>query len=156
MGGGEPFSPSTAGIEEFGRGLLFGTKVVEEASIDQVLRDDGGVTVFFGKIGPVGPWKLELVRAQSGEFALIIVPGIGPREDDVGVRLNGEVEFGGQFKVDEITGIPILEQEIQLPECGVNVALNLQIALQNIPTVRMVQESCQSIFVEMPQFLPEI
>jgi len=72
------------------------------------------------------------VIAESGKFAVVVVAGIGAGEGKTIRGVDGEVELGGEFKVDEIAGGFFAEEEIQLADGSVNVFADLEVFFEEI------------------------
>ena len=70
--------------------------------------------------------------AESGKFAVVVVAGIGAGEGEAVRCVDGEVEFCGQFEVDEISGGFFAEEEIQLADGSVDVCADLEVFFEEI------------------------
>lgn len=65
--------------------------------------------------------------AESGKFAVVVVAGIRAGEGETVRGLDGEVELGGEFEVDKVTGGFFVEEEIQLADGSVDVYTDLEV-----------------------------
>ena len=70
----------------------------------------------------------ELVLLEVAKFFEVIVSGIWSRK----ITSNGEVEFGCEFKVDELVGFEITEKKVEFSDGGVNVFLHLEISFEEV------------------------
>lgn len=70
--------------------------------------------------------------SESGKFSVVVVAGIGAGEGETVPSVDGEVELGGEFEVDEITGGFFAEEEIQLADGSVDVFTDLEVFFQEI------------------------
>ena len=70
--------------------------------------------------------------SESGKFSVVVVAGIGAGEGETVPGVDGEVELGGEFEVDEITGGFYAEEEIQLADGSVDVFTDLEVFFQEI------------------------
>ncbi len=107
--------------------------MVKETAVNQVPGDDGGISILFGKMSLMDSGELELVATETGEFPVVVVPRVWSGEEHSGIRFDGEIEFGGQFEVDEMAGFEVFDQKIEFTEGGVNVALDLKVPFEKIP-----------------------
>ena len=129
---GEPFSATAAGVEEVRGGWSGGVEMIEEAAVDELLGDNRFVTKFFREVVFEKAGELELVAAKAGEFSEVVVAGVGAGEGEAGFGVDGEVEFGGKFEVDQLAGDEIAEEEIEFADGGVDVGLDLEILGEEI------------------------
>ena len=129
---GEPKSATAVGVEKFRSCGGGGVNVIEEATVDELLRDDGLVAEFFGEVLLVEAGELKLVGAKACEFTEVVVAGVGAGEGEAGIGFDGEVEFGGELEVDESAGGEVAEEEIEFADGGVNVGLDLEVLREEI------------------------
>lgn len=47
--------------------------------------------------------------AEFFKFEVKVITGVGPREEGCGRGLDSEVEFDGEFEVDELLGVLVAE-----------------------------------------------
>lgn len=128
----EPAAPSAGGGNEFGVCQLVGMDMIEEAAVDELLRFDGFVAISFREMIREVRRKGELVIAESGKFAVVVVAGIGAGEGEIVRGVDGEVELGSEFEVDEIAGGFFAEEEIQLADGSVDVFADLEVFFEEI------------------------
>lgn len=70
--------------------------------------------------------------AESGKFAVVVVAGIGAGQGETVRAVDGEVELGGEFEVDEIAGGFFAEEEIQLADGSVDIFADLEVFFKEI------------------------
>ena len=97
--------------------------------------------VFFG--------DAKLVLLEVAKFFEVIVSSIWPRK----ITSNGEVEFGGEFEVDELVGFEITEKEVEFANGGVNVFLDLEVSFQEIVVFRRRKDLSEGVFVKVAELL---
>lgn len=156
MVNGEPFAASAVGVQGFGGGGSGALDVVEEAAVDQLLGDDGLVAEFRWEVTLGEAGELELVGAEAGEFSEVVVAGVGAGEGEAGVGLDGEVEFGGEFEMNELAGSKVTEEKIEFADGGVDVGLDLQVLGEEIVAGGVGEEEAKGVLVEVPEFLVEV
>ena len=123
--------------------------MIEQASVNELLR--------FDVFSSVGSWKIiskflgdaELVLLEVAKFFEVIVSGIWSRK----ITSNGEVEFGGEFEVDELVGFEITEKEVEFANGGVNVFLDLEVSFQEIVVFRRRKDLSEGVFVKVAELL---
>ena len=123
--------------------------MIEQASVNELLR--------FDVFSSVGSWKIiskflgdaKLVLLEVAKFFEVIVSGIWPRK----ITANGEVEFGGEFKVDELVGFEITKKEVEFANGGVNVFLDLEVSFQEIVVFRRRKDLSEGVFVKVAELL---
>lgn len=152
----EPFASAAVLGDEFRGGRSGGVDVIEEASVDEVLGDDDFVAVFFREVTLEKDGKLELVGAKAGEFFEVVVAGVRAGEGEAGWSVEGEVELGGEFEVDELVGGEVAEEEVELADGGVDVFLNLEVLFEEIEVWGGFEEKGEGVFVEVAEFLLEV
>ena len=67
-----------------------------------------------------------MVFAEAGEFAMVIVAGVGAGESKSIGTVDGEVELGSEFEVDDLSGIAITEEIVEFADGAVNVPAKLE------------------------------
>jgi len=72
------------------------------------------------------------VIAESGKFAVVVVAGIGAGQGEIVRGVDGEVELGGEFEVDEIAGGFFEEEEIQLADGSVDIFADLEVFFKEL------------------------
>ena len=96
------------------------------------------------------------MAAEEGELSSVVVASIGAGKEEFGTGLDGEVEFGCELEMNELVGVEIPEEEVEFAKGGVNVALDLEIPSEKLPTGGVFDENGEGIFVEMTEFLLQI
>lgn len=154
--GTEPPSAAAVRIQKSdGCGFLC-SDVVEEATVDEVLREDFFGAEFLGEVVLEKPGKLKLVGAEAGEFFEVVIAGVRAGEGEAVFGFDSEVELGREFEVDELARGEISEEEIELADGGVDVGLNLEIAGEEVELRRGFEEEGEGVFVKVAEFLAEI
>ncbi len=102
--------------------------MIEQASVNELLRFDVFTSVGYWKVITKFLWDAELVLLEVAKFFEVIVSGIWSRK----ITSNGEVEFGCEFKVDELVGFEITEKKVEFSNGGVNVFLDLEVLFQKV------------------------
>ena len=72
--------------------------MIEEASVNELLRNDVFFAVFGWEVRLEIMGKLELVLAEVTQFFEVVVAGIGAGK----IASDGEVEFCSKLEVDEL------------------------------------------------------
>ncbi|MFT6241887.1 MAG: hypothetical protein ACJAQT_003987 [Akkermansiaceae bacterium] len=152
----EPFAAAAVWGNEFWRGGGGSVDVVEETAVDKVLGDDGLVSVFFGEVVFEKGGELELMAAEAGELLQVVVAGVGAGEGEAGWGIDGEVELGGEFEVDELVGGEVAKEEIEFADRGVDVFLNLEALFEEIEVGGGFEEEGEGVFVEVAEFLLKV
>jgi len=130
--------------------------VIKKAPNDQLLGCDGLVAVFFGEVTAKVEGKLQLVGPKAGEFSEVIVVGIWPRKGEDAIGFHCQIEFGGELEVNEVFRVSLAKQEVEFPDGGVAVLLNLQVAFKEFLARRVIEEKGEGVFVEVAQLLFEV
>ncbi len=94
----------------------------------------------------------ELVLLEVAKFFEVIVSGIWSRK----ITSNGEVEFGGEFEVDELVSFEITEKKVEFANGGVNVFLDLEVSFQEIVVFRSRKDLSEGVFVKVAELLGEV
>ena len=128
----EPAAPSTSRGDEFGHSLLIGMDVIEETSIDELLSCDFFVAISFREVIRIAREERELVFPEAGEFAVVVVASVWAGESGAVRAVNGEVELGGEFEVNEISSGFLTKEEIELADCRMDVFADLQIFFEKL------------------------
>lgn len=123
----KPATAAAVGGDELGGGRLFSMDVIEEAAVNELVGFDHFAGVRLGKEVLMVGGKRELVFAEAFEFAMVVVAGVGAGEGQALWRVDGQIEFGREFKVDEVSGVEITKEKIELANGGVDVALELEV-----------------------------
>ena len=123
--------------------------MIEQASVNELLRFDVFTSVGYGKVITKFLWDAELVLLEVAKFFEVIVSGIWSRK----ITSNGEVEFGGEFKVDELVGFEITKKEVEFANGGVNVFLDLEVSFQEIVVFRRRKDLSEGVFVKVAELL---
>lgn len=97
--------------------------------------------------------ELKLVFPHAGKFAFVIVASVGAGKQDAGWGLDSKIEFGGQFKMNQLTRVVVAKKEVDFANGGMNVLLNLKALFDKGVCSTVLEENCQCIFIEMAQFL---
>lgn len=121
----EPVAAAAVWVDELGGGLLGGVDVIEEAAVDEVLGVDFFVAVFFWEVVLEFLGEDELVLAEAGEFAGVVVAGVWAGEVPAFWSFYCEVEFYGELEVDEFLGGA--DEEIEFAEGVVDVGADLEV-----------------------------
>ena len=123
--------------------------MIEQASVNELLRFDVFTSVGYGKVITKFLWDAELVLLEVAKFFEVIVSGIWSRK----ITSNGEVEFGCEFKVDELAGFEITEKKVEFSNGGVNVFLDLEVLFQKVVVLRSRKDLSEGVFVKVAEFL---
>jgi len=123
--------------------------VIEEASVNELLCFDIFITVVAWKVFLVFFGDAKLVLLEVAKFFEVIVSGIWSGK----ITSNGEVEFGGEFEVDELVGFEITEKEVEFANGGVNVFLDLEVSFQEIVAFRRRKDLSEGVFVKVAELL---
>ena len=91
----------------------------------------------------------KLVLLEVAKFFEVIVSSIWSRK----ITSNGEVEFGGEFEVDELVGFEITEKEVEFANGGVNVFLNLEVPFEEVEIFRGRKDLSEGFFVKVAELL---
>ena len=123
--------------------------MIEEASVNELLCFDVFITVVAWKVFLVFFGDANLVLLEVAKFFEVIVSGIWSGK----ITSNGEVEFGGEFEVDELVGFEITEKEVEFANGGVNVFLDLEVSFQEIVAFRRRKDLSEGVFVKVAELL---
>tara|TARA_B100001063_G_scaffold34497_1_gene28096 strand:- start:2436 stop:2819 length:384 start_codon:yes stop_codon:yes gene_type:complete len=123
--------------------------VIEQASVNELLRFDVFTSVGYWKVITKFLWDAELVLLEVAKFFEVIVSGIWSRK----ITSNGEVEFGCEFKVDELVGFEITEKKVEFSNGGVNVFLDLEVLFQKVVVLRSRKDLSEGVFVKVAELL---
>ncbi|MDA7674048.1 hypothetical protein N9B18_00010 [Akkermansiaceae bacterium] len=123
--------------------------MIEEASVNELLCFDIFITVVAWKVFLVFFGDAKLVLLEVAKFFEVIVSGIWSGK----ITSNGEVEFGGEFEVDELVGFEITEKEVEFANGGVNVFLDLEVSFQEIVAFRRRKDLSEGVFVKVAELL---
>lgn len=126
--------------------------MIEQASVNELLRFDVFTSVGYGKVITKFLWDAELVLLEVAKFFEVIVSGIWSRK----ITSNGEVEFGCEFKVDELAGFEITEKKVEFSNGGVNVFLDLEVLFQKVVVLRSRKDLSEGVFVKVAELLGEV
>ena len=126
--------------------------MIEQASVNELLRFDVFTSVGYGKVITKFLWDAELVLLEVAKFFEVIVSGIWSRK----ITSNGEVEFGCEFKVDELAGFEITEKKVEFSNGGVNVFLALEVLFQKVVVLRSRKDLSEGVFVKVAELLGEV
>jgi len=126
--------------------------VIEQASVNELLRFDVFTSVGYGKVITKFLWDAELVLLEVAKFFEVIVSGIWSRK----ITSNGEVEFGCEFEVDELVGFEITEKKVEFSNGGVNVFLDLEVLFQKVVVLRSRKDLSEGVFVKVAELLGEV
>ena len=89
---------------------------------------------------------------EVAKFFEVIVSGIWSRK----ITSNGEVEFGGEFEVDELVSFEITEKKVEFANGGVNVFLDLEVSFQEIVVFRRRKDLSEGVFVKVAELLRKV
>ena len=123
--------------------------MIEQASVNELLRFDVFTSVGYWKVITKFLWDAELVLLEVAKFFEVIVSSIWSRK----ITANGEIEFGGEFKVDELVGFEITKKEVEFANGGVNVFLDLEVSFQEIVVFRRRKDLSEGVFVKVAELL---
>lgn len=123
--------------------------MIKEASVNELLCFDVFITVVAWKVFLVFFGDAKLVLLEVAKFFEVIVSGIWSGK----ITSNGEVEFGGEFEVDELVGFEITEKEVEFANGGVNVFLDLEVSFQEIVAFRRRKDLSEGVFVKVAELL---
>ena len=126
--------------------------MIEQASVNELLRFDVFTSVGYGKVITKFLWDAELVLLEVAKFFEVIVSGIWSRK----ITSNGEVEFGCEFKVEELAGFEITEKKVEFSNGGVNVFLDLEVLFQKVVVLRSRKDLSEGVFVKVAELLGEV
>ena len=126
--------------------------MIEQASVNELLRFDVFTSVGYRKVITKFLWDAELVLLEVAKFFEVIVSGIWSRK----ITSNGEVEFGCEFKVDELAGFEITEKKVEFSNGGVNVFLDLEVLFQKVVVLRSRKDLSEGVFVKVAELLGEV
>ena len=126
--------------------------MIEQASVNELLRFDVFTSVGYGKVITKFLWDAELVLLEVAKFFEVIVSGIWSRK----ITSNGEVEFGCEFEVDELVGFEITEKKVEFSNGGVNVFLDLEVLFQKVVVLRSRKDLSEGVFVKVAELLGEV
>ena len=73
---------------------------------------------------------------EAVEFFEVVVTGIGAGEMESVIGFDGEVEFGREFEVDELSGDVVTEEKVEFAKGGVLVFLDLEITGEEVEARR--------------------
>ena len=123
--------------------------MIKEASVNELLCFDVFITVVAWEVVLVFFGDAKLVLLEVAKFFEVIVSSIWSRK----ITSNGEVEFGGEFEVDELVGFEITEKEVEFANGGVNVFLDLEVSFQEIVVFRGRKDLSEGVFVKVAELL---
>ena len=126
--------------------------MIEQASVNELLRFDVFTSVGYWKVITKFLWDAELVLLEVAKFFEVIVSGIWSRK----ITSNGEVEFGGEFEVDELVSFEITEKKVEFSNGGVNVFLDLEVSFQEIVVFRRRKDLSEGVFVKVAELLRKV
>lgn len=98
----KPLAASAVWIDEIWICLFRGINMIEEAAVDELLRDDCLISITLREVVAVAGGELKLMITKTGDFSKVIIAGIGTGEFQAVFRLKCEVELGCEFEVDEL------------------------------------------------------
>lgn len=130
--------------------------VVKEAAVDEVLGGDGLVLVGGREVEVVVFGELELVVLEVGDFSEEVIAGVGAGEVDFGAVSADEVEFCGEFEVDEVVGGEVAEEEVEFANGGVFVLSDLEAFFEDVEMGGGGEELGEGVFEEVAKFLAEV
>jgi hypothetical protein len=156
LGGSEPFPATAVRMDKLRGGGCGCGNVVEEAALDEMLGDDGFVTEGLGEVFLEKKRQLKLMGTEAVEFFEVVVAGIGAGEMESVIGFDGEVEFGREFEVDELSGDVVAEEKVELAKGGVPVFLDLEITGEEVEARRRGKKKSEGVFVKMAEFLGQV
>lgn len=81
----------------------------------------------------------ELVLAKAVEFFVVMITGIGTREDHPLVGLDGEIIFGGEFEVNDFLPIRFKQEKVKFAQGVVLITADGKVGFENLITRAGVQ-----------------
>ena len=117
---------------------MFGMNVIKKTAVNELFGLDGFVAIDFREVFLESGGESELMIAKAGEFAVVVVAGIGAGESEAVRSFDGEVKLGGELQVQKLAALEIAKEIVQFADGGVDVFADLQAFFEEIKGRRFV------------------